>query len=439
MVILAGLIAVGAIGATGFAATVASSGTATAQTSEDAAKQAVAEIQAARDRANAAADAFFEAQSELETLQDDLARLLVEEAQLMATVEKLKSDVESVALGRFVESGADGIPLLTGMQAPKDQVQAEVFVTVLTNNGTDALDLYEQARDDLDDKRSELAVRRGEIEDQQDVFTALKEEAEAEVTRLREIEEERLKDEAVQKALEEQQAAMRAEALEDQRRAAEAAQRAQPNPGLGQTAAGVAATPVGGEAAAGEPSDGEIVDEEPMETVPTTLPPAAIVIPNGGASGGASGGRTGTGGIGSAAPGIDSGAGYIDNIVCPMAGAAYGDTWGAARSGGRHHEGVDMLAPFGVPIVAVTSGYVTYKQNQLGGNAASIAGDNGNRYYYAHFGSYEGSNRRVEAGEVIGYNGDSGNAAGTPHLHFEIHPGGGLAVNPTPSIRVAGC
>jgi murein DD-endopeptidase MepM/ murein hydrolase activator NlpD len=122
-----------------------------------------------------------------------------------------------------------------------------------------------------------------------------------------------------------------------------------------------------------------------------------------------------------------------------MAGAAYGDSWGAPRSGGRHHEGVDMLAAFGTPIVAVIGGYVTFKQNQLGGNAASIAGDNGNRYYYAHFGSYEGSSRRVEAGEVIGYNGDSGNAAGTPHLHFEIHPGGGLAVNPTPSVRIAGC
>jgi murein DD-endopeptidase MepM/ murein hydrolase activator NlpD len=98
-----------------------------------------------------------------------------------------------------------------------------------------------------------------------------------------------------------------------------------------------------------------------------------------------------------------------------------------------------MLAPFGVPIVAVVSGTVTFKRNRLGGNAASLAGDNGNRYYYAHFASYEGSSRRVVAGEVIGYNGDTGNATGTPHLHFEVHPGGGVAVNPTPSVRAAGC
>ena len=226
----------------------------------------------------------------------------------------------------------------------------------------------------------------------------------------------------MQKALAEQQAAERAKIEEDARKAAEAAAKAQPNPGLGQTAAGVAATPSGGEStdSAGENADGETTDT--VETVPTTLPAGGDRDPE----------RRRVRRIERRADrnrrhrqrraGIDSGAGYIDNIVCPMAGAAYGDSWGAPRSGGRHHEGVDMLAPFGTPIVAVIGGYVTFKQNQLGGNAASIAGDNGNRYYYAHFGSYEGSSRRVEQGEIIGYNGDSGNAAGTPHLHFEIHP-----------------
>ncbi len=98
-----------------------------------------------------------------------------------------------------------------------------------------------------------------------------------------------------------------------------------------------------------------------------------------------------------------------------------------------------MLAPAGTPIVAVVSGNVTFKRNVLGGNAASLVGDNGNRYYYAHFAGYEGASRPVAQGEVIGYNGDTGNGAGTPHLHFEVHPGGGLAVNPTPSVRAAGC
>ncbi|MEM1335227.1 MAG: M23 family metallopeptidase, partial [Actinomycetota bacterium] len=168
-------------------------------------------------------------------------------------------------------------------------------------------------------------------------------------------------------------------------------------------------------------------------------PPVTTLPPNTGESGGTSGGRTGASGGGSNPTGINTGVGYIDNIVCPMFGSAYADTWGAPRSGGRKHEGVDMIAPTGVPLYAVTSGVVTFKSNRLGGNAVSLVGDNGNRYYYAHLSAYEGpSGRRVEAGETIGYNGDTGNARfSTPHLHLQIHPGGGQAVNPYPSVRVA--
>ena len=145
------------------------------------------------------------------------------------------------------------------------------------------------------------------------------------------------------------------------------------------------------------------------------------------------------------------GAGYIDNIVCPINGSAYADTWGAPRSGGRRHQGVDMIAPEGVPLFAVVSGVVTFKQNRLGGNAVSLAGDNGNRYYYAHLSAYEGEPRWVEQGEVIGYVGDTGNATGIPHLHFEIRrhmpdqPGPGywpsdpVAGSPRMAERSASC
>lgn len=98
-----------------------------------------------------------------------------------------------------------------------------------------------------------------------------------------------------------------------------------------------------------------------------------------------------------------------------------------------------MLAPSGTPIYAVTSGYASFKQTRLGGNSVSLAGDDGTRYFYAHLSGFEGSSRRVARGEVIGYNGDTGNARGVPHLHFEVHPGGGSAINPTPTVRAAGC
>jgi murein DD-endopeptidase MepM/ murein hydrolase activator NlpD len=127
-------------------------------------------------------------------------------------------------------------------------------------------------------------------------------------------------------------------------------------------------------------------------------------------------------------------------MVCPVAGASsYSDTWGADRSGGRSHEGVDMLAPAGTPLVAVVSGSVEFGSSPLGGNSLWLHGSDGNAYFYAHLSAFEGSSRGVSQGEVIGYVGATGNANGTNHLHFEVHPGGGAAVNPYPYVVAAGC
>ena len=122
-------------------------------------------------------------------------------------------------------------------------------------------------------------------------------------------------------------------------------------------------------------------------------------------------------------------------MVCPVQGSvAFADTWGAARSGGRSHQGVDMMAGSGTTLVAVVSGSVNFKQTPLGGNSVWLTGNDGNRYFYAHLSSFEGSSRSVSQGEVIGYVGMTGNAP-VPHLHFEVHPGGGVAVNPYSYVR----
>jgi murein DD-endopeptidase MepM/ murein hydrolase activator NlpD len=405
---------------------------ATAQMTDEAAQRAAREIQEARNRANAAAVAFLQAQSDLEVLEDETARLEDDAVVLQQRVDRLRRDVESVALARFATSGSTGIPLLTGLQAPKDQVQADVLTSVVTNAGNSTLDEFDFAQKQLEQKQAELEQRHLDVEDQQELFARLQDEADAEVKRLREIEEQRLTDEAVVRALAAQQAAALERLAEAELRNAEAAARAQPNPG-------VAAAQAAAAAAAAAASDGADNADGAGDAAPPGGAPVSTVAPNSGASGGSSGGRTGTGGPGSAPVGILNGEVYIDAIICPMPGSAYGDSWGAPRSGGRRHEGVDMLAPRGIPIYAVVSGVVNFKQNRLGGNAVSLVGDNGNRYYYAHLSRYEGQNRRVSQGDVIGYNGDTGNATGVPHLHFEIHPGGGLAVNPTPSVRVAGC
>ncbi len=62
-----------------------------------------------------------------------------------------------------------------------------------------------------------------------------------------------------------------------------------------------------------------------------------------------------------------------------------------------------------------------------------LLGDDGNRYYYAHLDGF-GSLGRVSQGDVVGYVGDTGNARGLSHLHFEIHPGGSGWTNPYLSL-----
>lgn len=117
--------------------------------------------------------------------------------------------------------------------------------------------------------------------------------------------------------------------------------------------------------------------------------------------------------------------------TCPVNGSAtFEDSWGWARSGGRSHEGVDLIAARGVPVVAVRDGEANFTSSNLGGRAVWLTADNGDKFYYAHLDSWEGDSRVVAAGDVIGYVGSSGNARGT-HLHFETMPQGSVE-NPYP-------
>jgi murein DD-endopeptidase MepM/ murein hydrolase activator NlpD len=387
----------------------------TAPPDEDATQRAAREISAARERANQAAEDFLDTESELGLIELERGRLVLELIDLQAAVDRLESDVEAIAVDRFVSSGTDGIPLLTDFRSPVDQVQADVLVGVISEVGATTLDDYDAARDQLDDKRAELDAVEQELLDTRDLLTELQRVAEEEVERLRAIESDRLEDEAVVKALEAQQAEEQRELEELQRRQAAANLQSNPNPGVNADAAAAAASASDGASTGGATSG---------------LSSAA---------GSVAGGRTGGGGGGTNPR--TSGVGYTDtSIVCPVVGpSAYGDSWGAPRSGGRRHQGVDMIAPTGTPLQAVVPGFVTHRSQLLGGITLSLVGDNGNRYYYGHLSAYEGVEGRVEQGQVIGYVGDTGNAIGIPHLHFEIHPNFGPAVNPTPSVRLALC
>lgn len=126
---------------------------------------------------------------------------------------------------------------------------------------------------------------------------------------------------------------------------------------------------------------------------------------------------------------------------CPVDGVtAFSDTWGAPRSGGRTHQGVDMLAVRGTPAVAIEAGTVArLRSGGLGGVTVWLRGDSGDSFYYAHLDGWApglSRGKRLAGGEVLGFVGTTGNApASIPHLHFEHHPGGGGAVNPYPLVR----
>ncbi len=114
------------------------------------------------------------------------------------------------------------------------------------------------------------------------------------------------------------------------------------------------------------------------------------------------------------------------------------DTWGGARSEGRKHEGIDIFAKRGTPVVSSTEGIVSQVgTNRLGGLVVWVLGPGGQRHYYAHLDGYSDlePGMRIEAGRVLGYVGDTGNAKGTPpHLHYGIYDTGG-AINPYPLLK----
>ena len=117
------------------------------------------------------------------------------------------------------------------------------------------------------------------------------------------------------------------------------------------------------------------------------------------------------------------------------------DSWHAPRDGGRVHKGIDIFAPRGTEVVAVTDGIVSYIGDQkLGGHCIWLTTENGASFYYAHLdrwapGIYEGM--EVQAGDLVGFVGNTGNAKYTPsHLHFGVNSSDEM-VNPFPLLTSA--
>ncbi len=379
------------------------------------AQQAAQEIQAARDRANAASQAMFDAQSRLDVLAVEITEAEAELAVVEAQANGMRADLSDSAIYNFVNSGTESFPLLIDLDATSDQLAADVLVEVAQGNASVELDDYDAVMDQLATARADLEEQKQDAADAEQQYAELQRRAEEEIVRLAEVEKDRVNDAMVQHELDRQREARLAEEAAAAQVAAVAAQqeadsaaaaaaassgggntRAAPSPAAAPAAAAV--TP----SAAPEPQNTDVPDEPANEPAPVEWP-----TPSNAGSG----------------------------IVCPVAGPhSFADTWGAARSGGRSHEGVDMMAAGGTPLVAVESGFAQFKTTSLGGNSVWVNGASGTRYFYAHLSAWEGSSRNVSQGEVIGYVGATGNTSAN-HLHFEVHPGGGAAVNPYPYVR----
>ena len=138
--------------------------------------------------------------------------------------------------------------------------------------------------------------------------------------------------------------------------------------------------------------------------------------------------------------GVTKGPSVVLDVFPVQGRCAFSNTWQAPRSNGRRHEGVDIIAPLNNRVYAVKDGTITrlYSEatDRLAGNGVRLTTDDGTYFFYAHFSRIADGSRvgtKVKAGQVIGYIGSTGASSG-PHLHFEVHPFGGAAVDPTPYV-----
>jgi murein DD-endopeptidase MepM/ murein hydrolase activator NlpD len=123
--------------------------------------------------------------------------------------------------------------------------------------------------------------------------------------------------------------------------------------------------------------------------------------------------------------------------VLPIRGAVF--TSGYGWRWGRMHNGNDFATPVGTPLVAMSSGTVTFVGQDGGyGNKIEIEYWDGTVSWYAHLNNFNVSvGQQVSPGDLVGTTGNTGSSTG-PHLHLEIHPGGGTAVNPAPWLHEHG-
>ena len=381
----------------------------------------LAQLVETQERADAAGARYWEADLALYELDAEIARLSGQAAAIDAEVAELRAQMIEIAVQRYIDSGTPS-SILAGDDINRQAV-ADALARFVTEGSLDIIDDYRRARDDLEQAKAELAERVRHQEELIGQAGRAAAEVQAELQAIGDVylqiaprlyEQDRLLDsleEDERRRLEEelrQRQAEEARRLEAARAAAAAA--------AAEEASRAAAEEAARAAAAAEPGGGELPPVRPGEPTDGSAPAAAGSVVE--------------------LPVLRA----ADGWVCPLAGPfSHFDDFGAPRHYGGWHKGNDLISSAGTPVLAVESGRVEHRANRIGGNSAYIFADSGNYYYNTHLSAYENVGTGwVPAGAVIGYVGDSGNAAGLPHLHFEYHLGGrGNHINPYPIVHEA--
>ena len=390
---------------------------------------------ATQERADAAAARYWEADLALYELSVEIATLSARVEVVDAEVAELRLRMIEIAVQRYIDSTTP--PSILAGDDINRQAVVDALARFVSEGSLDIIDDYRRARDDLEQAQAELAERARHQEELIAQAAVAAAEVQAELSAIGDVylviaprlyEQDRLLD-----GLEETERRRLAEELrrrqaEDSRRleAARAAAAAAAEAERAAAAAAQEAARAAGEEAARAAAAGQDGSTEPGAGA---RPPVAPGEPTDGPAPAAA---TSVADL----PVLRAASGW----VCPLRGPfSHFDDFGAPRHYSGWHKGNDLISPTGTPVLAVESGRVEHRANRIGGNSAYLFADSGNYYYNTHLSAYENVGAGwVPAGAVIGYVGDSGNAAGLPHLHFEYHLGGrGNHINPYPIVHEA--
>lgn len=356
-----------------------------ASTSELTSEQVATEILRVQGLADVAATRWAAAELLAEDLTLQISEMQLTVSETSAQYSRLQEQLSQIAVDRFTGRSGETILVLGGNAV--ESMQRDALRAVALDAGAEGLDSVDAVRSDLESDQAHLDALNSENASLLEELAASQAELDTQLTELVKLRD-TLKDEEVKRAYEAKLAEQRQQA---KRLAAEQAAAL-----LAEQKAAQVTVRGAGSASVASAASASTVASAPAS------PPAFAAK---------------------------------SSWPCPIQGPnAFGDTWGAGRPGGRKHEGVDMMSPSGTPVVAVVAGNAMMKTSERGGNLVTLVGDDGNRYFYGHLSAWEGGSRRVAAGEVIGYVGSTGQTNAN-HLHFGIYPGGGVAVNPYPTVR----